>query len=107
MKSSRLRHALDPPPIQIPPRWTGSFGVASTVDHVVPPSYVVATYRCHTPPNAQFWSSPPVVVPRNEKDARLSSPATTAGNWTFWIPSVVPTSVDFVQVPLRSSAMYG
>src|SRR3954453_14144482 len=59
MKSSRLRHALEPPPIQIPPRWTGSFGVASTVVHVDPPSYVVATYRCQVPPKPHCWSSPP------------------------------------------------
>ena len=43
LKSSILRHGLLPPDIQTHPRWTGSFGVALTVVHVLPRSYVNAT----------------------------------------------------------------
>src|SRR5438552_16628541 len=107
MKSSRLRHWFEPPPIQMQPRWTGSLGVASTVDQVVPPSYVVATYRCQTPANDADWSSPAVVVPRKANAARSSSPATTAGNWAFLIPSAAPTSTDGVQAPLRRTEIIG
>src|SRR6266516_1275838 len=38
----------------------------------------------------EAWSSPPVVEPRNANAARLSSPATIAGNWTLLIPSAAP-----------------
>src|SRR5437764_15022607 len=38
LKSSRLRHAFEPPPFQMQPRWIGLPGVASTVDQVLPPS---------------------------------------------------------------------
>src|SRR5436305_10665176 len=94
LKSSRLRHAFEPPPFQMQPRWIGLPGVASTVVHVFPPSYVYATYSDHTPGKAAAWSSPALVVPRKAKAARSSSPATTSANFTFWIPYDVPTSAE-------------
>src|SRR2546425_6844318 len=104
MKSSRLRVPLPQPPKpppQIVPRWTGSFGVASTVVHVLPPSNVSATYRCHMP--GQFGSSPiapePVYgVPRNANAARPGSPATTAGNAECAMLNGTPTSRMFDHV---------
>src|SRR3954452_15641622 len=92
LKSSRFRQLLEPPCSQMQPRCTGSVGVASTVVQVTPPSYVYATYRCQAPGKVGAWSSPAVVVPRNAKAARLSSPAYTSGNWMFLMPSCAPTS---------------
>src|SRR5437868_10089026 len=53
LKSSRLRHALLPPPFQMQPRCTGSEGVTSVVVQFFPPSYVIDTYMCQTPLNAE------------------------------------------------------
>ena len=98
LKSSRLRHAFEPPPFQMQPRWMGLPGVAFTVVHVWPPSYVYATYRYQTPGKAFAWSSPALAVPRNANAARSSSPATTSANFVFWMPYEVPTSTDDDQV---------
>src|SRR2546429_220062 len=38
LKSRRFRQAFEPPPFQMQPRWTGPFGAATTVVHVLPPS---------------------------------------------------------------------
>src|SRR3954468_19305802 len=114
LKSSRLRQGLLPPEFQMQPRCTGSLGVASTVVQVLPRSYVVATYMCHSPP-VKVWPSellpndaacvePRVGVPRNAKAARLPSPAMTSENSVFLIPKGMPTSMDFVQV-LPSSVL--
>src|SRR5919197_6606488 len=102
LESSRLRvspeHAM--PARQIAPRCTGSFGVASVVAHVLPRLYVIATYRCHSPPSytpswlaspkSGAWRLPGVVVPRKANAARSPSPAMTYGNTAFWIPKTAP-----------------
>src|SRR5215211_2776356 len=98
IKSSRLRQTFAPPPCQIQPRCTASLGVASTVVQLAPPSYVVATYRCHTPANAEPCSPPVVVVPRNATAARPPSPATAAGNAVLLMLNTAPTSYEVVQV---------
>src|SRR5919201_5034983 len=98
LKSSRFRHGFEPPPFQMQPRWTGSPGVALTVVQVLPPSNVYATNTYQTPGNAAAWSLPALDVPRNANAARSSSPATTSGNFVFWIPYDVPTSTEADQV---------
>src|SRR3954451_11715209 len=104
MKSRRFRvplsQPLKPPP-QIVPFCTGSFGVASTVVHVLPPSYVVATYRCQIPGQLGLSPNAPADVsgvPRYAKAARSGSPATTAGNADCAVANGTPTSRMFVQV---------
>src|SRR5213080_3910544 len=93
MKSSRLRHVFEPPASQMQPFCTGSLPVTSVVCHVVPPSYVVTTYRCQTPAKLLLWSSPAVDVPRKAHAAWPASPATAVGNWMFFAPTRAPRSL--------------
>src|SRR4051812_11794888 len=98
LKSSRLRQALEPPPFQMQPRWTGLLGAPLYVFQCLPPSYVSATYRNQVPQKASAWSSPALSVPRKAYAARSSSPATTSGNFEFWMPKVTPASADLDHV---------
>src|SRR4051794_25483779 len=104
MKSSRLRVPFPQPsvpPPQIVPRCTASFGVASTVVQLLPPSKVSATYRCHTPGHAGLSANAPADgsdEPRNANAARSASPATTAENAVCWMLNGKPTSRTFVHV---------
>src|SRR5213080_1562974 len=103
IKSSRLRCGGEPPPRCIPLRCTGSLGVASDTCQVLPPSSVVATYKCHNPGKALSSGAPAVVDPRKAYAARASSPATIAGKATALIPTSEPTSKLFFQfTPLLS-----
>ena len=104
LKSSRLRWSSLPRELgqlaanSMQPRWTGAFGVAAVVVHVFPPLYVTATYTSHVPTKLFSWSSPGVVLPRNAKAARLSSPATTVGISVLAMWNAVPTSTDGPQL---------
>src|SRR6266481_2812195 len=77
-KSHRLRTTSAPPPRRRPPRCIGIVGVASEVVHVLPPSKVCATYRCHTPVKVVSLESP--VVGAAYGVHNVAFPTTTAGD---------------------------
>ena len=102
LKSSRLREISAPPLSQIGPRCTGSFGVALTVVHVLPPSYVVAMNRYQRPSKDEELKLPDLSVPRKPHDARPGSPATASGKTAWTEPTDAPMSWSSVHVWPRS-----
>ena len=87
------------PARQMPPApCTGSFGVALTVVHVLPPSYVVAMNRYQRPVKLGDCQSPDVSVPRKPQEARPESPATASGKTACTTPTEAPMSWSSVQV---------
>ena len=101
LKSSRLRLLpVQPRPLrQMPPApCTGSFGVALTVVHVLPPSYVVAMNRYHLPVKVEELKLPDLSVPRKPHAARPGSPATASGKTAWTTPTEEPMSWSSVHV---------
>src|SRR6476660_5031734 len=104
LKSRRLRVPSGQvvPFVHTTPSCTASLGVASAVNQLLPPSYVVAPYACQTPEKGTEPLSVPVPapadgVPRKKNDARSLSPATTSGKTVFCSLNGAPTSWSLCQ----------